>query len=139
MPSLIEMIERLWLKAGPILNIDMRDEPRRLKGGSAMRRIRALLEALRRRTPPLRAPRWKTTSRPPPRISRKRASSAPEINLDGRRKMDLQIKGLRVLVTAGANGIGRATARAFAAEGAKVHICDVDHAALAEMAKSDPG
>ncbi|HEY5798310.1 MAG TPA: SDR family NAD(P)-dependent oxidoreductase, partial [Bosea sp. (in: a-proteobacteria)] len=53
--------------------------------------------------------------------------------------MDLQIKGLRVLVTAGANGIGRATARAFAAEGAKVHICDVDHAALAEMAKSDPG
>ena len=46
--------------------------------------------------------------------------------------MDLQIKGLRVLVTAGANGIGRATARAFAAEGAKVHICDVDHTALAE-------
>lgn len=52
--------------------------------------------------------------------------------------MDLQIKDLRVLVTAGANGIGRATARAFAAEGARVHICDVDHAALAEMAQSDP-
>jgi NAD(P)-dependent dehydrogenase (short-subunit alcohol dehydrogenase family) len=53
--------------------------------------------------------------------------------------MDLQIRGLRVLVTAGAGGIGRATARAFAAEGAKVHICDVDSEALAAMANSDPG
>ena len=52
--------------------------------------------------------------------------------------MDLQIKGLRVLVTAGANGIGRATARAFAAEGARVNICDVDREALAAMASSDP-
>jgi DNA-binding GntR family transcriptional regulator len=48
MPSLIEMIERLWLKAGPILNIDMRDEPRRLKGGSAMQAHGRLLEAVRR-------------------------------------------------------------------------------------------
>jgi NAD(P)-dependent dehydrogenase (short-subunit alcohol dehydrogenase family) len=52
--------------------------------------------------------------------------------------MDLQIEGLRVLITAGANGIGRATARAFAAEGAKVHICDVDREALSAMAASDP-
>ena len=44
--------------------------------------------------------------------------------------MDLDIKGLRVLVTAGANGIGLAIARAFVAEGAKVHTCDVDEAAL---------
>jgi NAD(P)-dependent dehydrogenase (short-subunit alcohol dehydrogenase family) len=51
--------------------------------------------------------------------------------------MDLQIRGLRVLVTAGANGIGRATARAFAAEGARVHICDVDTQALAAMAETD--
>lgn len=49
MPSLIEMIERLWLKAGPILNLDMRHEPRRLDGGSAVVAHAALLAALRRR------------------------------------------------------------------------------------------
>lgn len=49
MPSLVEMIERLWLKAGPILNLDMRDEPLRLKGGSAVQAHAALLVALRRR------------------------------------------------------------------------------------------
>src|SRR5438309_2788645 len=52
--------------------------------------------------------------------------------------MDLDIKGLRVLVTAGANGIGLAIVRAFAAEGAKVHTCDVDEAALSALASSDP-
>jgi NAD(P)-dependent dehydrogenase (short-subunit alcohol dehydrogenase family) len=52
--------------------------------------------------------------------------------------MDLKIKGLRVLVTAGASGIGLATARAFAAEGARVLICDIDEAALAAAGKSDP-
>ena len=52
--------------------------------------------------------------------------------------MDLDIKGLRVLVTAGANGIGRAIARRFAGEGAKVHACDVDEIALSELAASDP-
>jgi len=52
--------------------------------------------------------------------------------------MDLNIRGLRVLVTAGASGIGLATARAFAREGARVHVCDVDTAALGALAKSDP-
>ncbi|MEK9283263.1 MULTISPECIES: SDR family oxidoreductase [unclassified Bradyrhizobium] len=52
--------------------------------------------------------------------------------------MDLDIKGLRVLVTAGAGGIGLAIARRFAGEGAKVHVCDVDEMALAALAKSDP-
>jgi len=52
--------------------------------------------------------------------------------------MDLSINGLRVLVTAGANGIGLSIARAFEKEGAKVHICDVDDKALSELAASNP-
>ncbi len=52
--------------------------------------------------------------------------------------MDLGIQGLRVLVTAGAGGIGLEIARAFVNEGAKVHICDVDQKALDAAPKSDP-
>jgi len=52
--------------------------------------------------------------------------------------MDMKIEGLRVLVTAGASGIGLATARAFAAERARVLICDIDEKALAAVAASDP-
>ena len=52
--------------------------------------------------------------------------------------MDLDIKGLRVLVTAGANGIGLGIVRAFAREGARVHTCDLDDAALDALRKSDP-
>jgi NAD(P)-dependent dehydrogenase (short-subunit alcohol dehydrogenase family) len=51
--------------------------------------------------------------------------------------MNLDLKGHRVLVTAGASGIGLATARAFAAEGARVLVCDVDRSALAAMATDD--
>jgi NAD(P)-dependent dehydrogenase (short-subunit alcohol dehydrogenase family) len=52
--------------------------------------------------------------------------------------MDLDIKGLRVLVTAGAGGIGLAIARRFAGEGARVHTCDVDETSLSELAATDP-
>jgi NAD(P)-dependent dehydrogenase (short-subunit alcohol dehydrogenase family) len=52
--------------------------------------------------------------------------------------MDLNIGGLRVLVTAGAAGIGREIARAFIEEGARVHVCDVDAEALAALAHTDP-
>jgi NAD(P)-dependent dehydrogenase (short-subunit alcohol dehydrogenase family) len=52
--------------------------------------------------------------------------------------MDLGIKGLRVIVTAGATGIGREVARTFLREGALVYVCDVDRNALVELATSDP-
>lgn len=52
--------------------------------------------------------------------------------------MDLGIKGLRVLVTAGAGGIGLKVAEAFEREGANVHVCDVDKAALSALKASHP-
>jgi len=47
--------------------------------------------------------------------------------------------GQRVLVTAGAGGIGRAIATAFAAAGARVHVCDIDAAALIALSAQVPG
>jgi len=52
--------------------------------------------------------------------------------------MDLELKGLRVMVSAGASGIGLAIVRALVREGARVSVCDVDAAALAALAQSDP-
>lgn len=52
--------------------------------------------------------------------------------------MDLEIAGLRVLVTGGASGIGLAIARAFVAEGAHVHVGDADPSALETVGRSDP-
>lgn len=47
--------------------------------------------------------------------------------------MDLNLTGARVIVTAGANGIGRAIVDAFLAEGATVATCDIDEAGLAAL------
>ena len=44
--------------------------------------------------------------------------------------MDLELAGCRVLVTAGASGIGLETAQAFLGEGARVHVCDIDAEAV---------
>ena len=49
--------------------------------------------------------------------------------------MDVSAKGLRVLVTAGGAGIGRAIASTFLEHGARVQVCDVDDKALASLPK----
>jgi NAD(P)-dependent dehydrogenase (short-subunit alcohol dehydrogenase family) len=51
--------------------------------------------------------------------------------------MDLDLEGLRVMVSAGAAGIGLEIARAFVREGARVHVCDVDGEAIARLASTD--
>ena len=51
--------------------------------------------------------------------------------------MSFDLEGARVLVTAGASGIGLATARSFAQQGARVHVCDVDDAALDALGTTD--
>jgi NAD(P)-dependent dehydrogenase (short-subunit alcohol dehydrogenase family) len=49
--------------------------------------------------------------------------------------MDTPAKGLRVLVTAGAAGIGLAIARTFRDHGARVFACDIDDKALGALDK----
>ncbi len=47
------------------------------------------------------------------------------------RPLTVDLSGLRVAITAGANGIGKAMADSFTACGASVFVCDIDEAALA--------
>lgn len=47
--------------------------------------------------------------------------------------MDLFLKDARVIVTAGAGGIGRAIVEGFLAEGARVATCDIDAAGLSSL------
>jgi NAD(P)-dependent dehydrogenase (short-subunit alcohol dehydrogenase family) len=48
------------------------------------------------------------------------------------------VKGLRVLVTAGASGIGLAIAEAMAREGAQLHVCDISEQVLATCSAAHP-
>jgi NAD(P)-dependent dehydrogenase (short-subunit alcohol dehydrogenase family) len=47
--------------------------------------------------------------------------------------MEYSARGMRVVVTAGAAGIGRAIVRTFVEHGARMHICDVDEKALSAL------
>lgn len=53
--------------------------------------------------------------------------------------MSNDLEGKRAVITAGADGIGRAIARAFMAAGVRVHICDVDGDKLAAFQAEAPG
>ncbi|HVY04776.1 MAG TPA: SDR family oxidoreductase [Burkholderiales bacterium] len=53
--------------------------------------------------------------------------------------MEISVKGQRVLITAGAAGIGRAMTDVFHKAGARVHICDVAQASIDEAKKAFPG
>lgn len=46
--------------------------------------------------------------------------------------LPIRLAGLRVAITAGAGGIGKVMADSFVAAGARVYVCDVNEAALAE-------
>ncbi len=52
--------------------------------------------------------------------------------------MSNSLQGKRVLITAGAQGIGLAIARRFLEAGAEVHVCDVDEAACKAAAAAHP-
>src|SRR6185436_14182110 len=52
--------------------------------------------------------------------------------------MDVSAKGLRVVVTAGGAGIGRAIAATFLEHGARVQVCDVDEGALQALGRDLP-
>ena len=50
--------------------------------------------------------------------------------------MELKMKGQKVLITAGAGGIGRVMAQTFIEAGARVHICDVVQSTLDDTVKT---
>ncbi len=58
--------------------------------------------------------------------------------MDAPRFLPVDLTGKRVLVTAGAAGIGQVIAEAFVQAGARVHVCDVDEEAIAACGRTLP-
>ncbi len=48
------------------------------------------------------------------------------------------LEGKRVLITAGAAGLGATLGQQFVAEGARVQCCDVDETALSSLRQTSP-
>tara|TARA_Y100001934_G_scaffold207501_1_gene245398 strand:- start:10154 stop:10936 length:783 start_codon:yes stop_codon:yes gene_type:complete len=53
--------------------------------------------------------------------------------------MQFDVADRKVLITAGAGGIGAVTARDFLAQGASVFVCDISEEALAQFISENPG
>jgi NAD(P)-dependent dehydrogenase (short-subunit alcohol dehydrogenase family) len=53
--------------------------------------------------------------------------------------LPVDLRGARVVVTAGGAGIGRTIAEAFAGAGARVLVCDVSAEALGDARRAVPG
>ena len=52
--------------------------------------------------------------------------------------MTHELTGKRILITAGAAGIGRIMAEKMNAAGARVFVCDIDQTALADLSTTHP-
>lgn len=53
--------------------------------------------------------------------------------------LDFQLTHLKAVVTAGAQGIGRAITEALVQQGAQVHVCDIQQASLDDVQRALPG
>jgi 3-oxoacyl-[acyl-carrier protein] reductase len=67
-------------------------------------------------------------------VNRSHQETAKETRMSEHKQLSRSVKGLTVLVTGAASGMGRATARVFAAEGANVAVTDLSAEATRAVA-----
>src|SRR5579864_3613527 len=70
-----------------------------------------------------------------PPCQRQQKIPAREISMSDFKQLSRSVKGLTALITGAASGMGRATARVFAAEGANVAVTDFDASGAEMVAK----